>query len=180
MYSECIQNHSLYTDLYTRCIQIFNVCIQDVYMMIRASKKTIEALKALKKDKQSLEDVLIKLIESQNQLEPVKMPEIEAPPQRVKEESLKILSKPETNQIEEESELSKKGILVKDIIDITDDRIILEKNGGTWFYKYKATEIKLEILQLLFDRKSQGWEVLGQGYFQRGQGKELKLIEIKV
>jgi hypothetical protein len=82
-----------------------------------------------------------------------------------------------------EEEMNTHGFLVKDIIDIdlSKNRIILEKNGGgTWFYVFKKGEISISTMQLIEQRKTEEWPVLGMAYFKRGVGKQLSLIEIRV
>lgn len=84
---------------------------------------------------------------------------------------------------ENEDELSKQGILVKDIIDFSTSkhRLVMEKNGGTtWFYKFNPSEISTTTMELIEKRKMEEWPVLGMAYFKRGVGKQLSLIEIRV
>lgn len=84
-----------------------------------------------------------------------------------------------------EEEMNEHGFLAKDILDIdlTKNRIILEKNGGgTWFYPFKKGEILETTLSLLRQRKTDDtWnDILGQACFKRGTGKQLSLVEIRV
>ncbi len=84
-----------------------------------------------------------------------------------------------------EEEMNAHGFLVKDIIDIdlSKNRIILEKNGGgTWFYVFKKGEILQSTLDLMKQRKADNsWnDILAQACFKRGTGKQLSLVELRV
>lgn len=84
-----------------------------------------------------------------------------------------------------EEEMNAHGFLVKDIIDIdlSKNRIILEKNGGgTWFYVFKKGEILQSTLDLMAHRKTdKSWnDILAQACFKRGTGKQLSLVELRV
>lgn len=140
--------------------------------MIRVSGEFIDICKSHQKEGENLEQTIRRILIAKS---------------NVPNHSSEII----TNQkspfalYQSEEEMNAHGFLTKDIIDIdlTKNRIILEKNGGgTWFYSFKKGEILDTTLDLMKQRKNdKSWnDVLAQACFKRGEGKQLTLVEIRV